>query len=286
MRRVLKHHVCFCFLSTALLAGVSLIATQEKVYAQSQGACKGAADGGDDEQPIVCGGTSDGVGGGVVLSVSDGVLKSDRTIDMSKYIGMPAVEVRGGADIMMSGTLRVTNTGDRGSSGRNEPAIKVHGGGKLKLMEATIVDVHKGIVVGDGSVTVVTGSIGVKKDGVVLEVKNKGRVMLNRGVRGVGTGIEVGEGGGTVVLDGTNFTQVTTGIMIKGNGGKASVNMGEGKITVGSSGRGIVMQGQGEASATVMGGRDCGEWECSGCCGVKWDVDVDGYEFYEGHNGG
>ncbi|OPB29079.1 copper-binding protein (NosD) [Bartonella sp. WD12.1] len=258
MRRVLKHHVCFCFLSTALLAGVSLIAAQEKVYAGSQGNCKGAVDtGSDGEQPIVCGGTSDGVGGGVVLSVSDGVLKSDRTIDMGNYIGMPAVKVYGDADITMSGTLRVT-----GSSDNDSPAIKVHGGGGLKLVEATIVDVSKGIEADGGFVTVVAGSIGVKNGGdAVIEVKNKGKVTLmmkGQGVRGGGsnsTGI-VMDGDGTVVLDGTNFTQVTTGIMIKGNGGKASVNMtGKGTtITVGSNGKGIVMQGQGEASATVMGG--------------------------------
>ncbi|OPB29085.1 hypothetical protein BWD121_000900 [Bartonella sp. WD12.1] len=260
MRRVLKHHVCFCFLSTALLAGVSLIAAQEKVYAQSQGNCRVAAVGGDGsdngEQPIVCGGSEGRLG----VSVSDG-----RTIDMDKYPGWPAVEVRGGdTNITMGGMLRVTNTGDRGSSGRNEPAIKVHGGGKLKLMEATIVDVHKGIVADGGFVTVMAGSIKIKDGGdAVIEVSKGGRVTLmmkGQGVRGGGsnsTGI-VMDGGGTVVLDGTNFTQVTTGIMIKGNGGKASVNMGEGKITVGSSGRGIVMQGQGEASATVMGGEIVG----------------------------
>ncbi|OPB29065.1 hypothetical protein BWD121_000700 [Bartonella sp. WD12.1] len=254
MRRVLKHHVCFCFLSTALLAGVSLIAAQEKVYAQSLGNCKGDVDtGSDGEQPIVCGG-SDRLGGGGSVSVSDG-----RTIDMDKYPGWPAVEVRGGdTNITMGGMLRVMNSSD------NQPAIKVHDGGGLKLMDATVTNVSKGIVADGGFVTVVAGSIGVKANGVVVEVKNGGKVTLmmkGQGVRGGesnSTGIEVGDGGGTVVLDGTNFTQVTTGIMIKGNGGKASVNMGEGKITVGSSGRGIVMQGQGEASATVMGGEIVG----------------------------
>ncbi|OPB29076.1 hypothetical protein BWD121_000810 [Bartonella sp. WD12.1] len=250
MRRVLKHHVCFCFLSTALLAGVSLIAAQEKVYAGSQGNCRVAVDtGSDGSKPIVCDGS---------VMRGDGVLSDDWNIDMDKYPSWPAVEVRGGADITMSGTLRVTNGDGRDNT---YPAIKVHGEGKLTLMDATIVDVSKGIEVGDGaSVTVMAGSIKIKDGGdAVIEVSKGGRVTLmmkGQGVRGGGsnsTGI-VMDGGGTVELMGTGFTDVKTGIMIKGNGGKASVNMGEGKITVVGGGRGIVMQGQGEASATVMGG--------------------------------
>ncbi|OPB30090.1 hypothetical protein BWD121_011360 [Bartonella sp. WD12.1] len=95
MRRVLKHHVCFCFLSTALLAGVSLIAAQEKVYAGSQGNCRVVADGSGNDEPIVCNG-SDGLSGGA----SDVVLRDNRDIDMSKYPSWPAVEVRGGIQIL------------------------------------------------------------------------------------------------------------------------------------------------------------------------------------------
>ncbi|OPB30018.1 outer membrane autotransporter barrel domain-containing protein [Bartonella sp. WD12.1] len=251
MRRVLKHHVCFCFLSTALLAGVSLIAAQEKVYAGSQGNCRVAVDtGSDGSKPIVCDG-SDRLGGGGSVSVSDG-----RTIDMSKYPGWPAVEVYGeNADITMSGTLRVTNGDGRDNT---YPAIKVHGGGGLKLVDATIVNVSKGIVAeSEGAVTVMTGLIGVKKDGVVVEVKNRGKVTLMMKGRGVtvekggnSTGI-VMDGDGTVELMGTGFTDVKTGIKIKG-AGKASVTMtGKGTtITVGSNGKGIVMEGQGEAEVT------------------------------------
>ncbi|AQX19226.1 hypothetical protein [Bartonella sp. WD16.2] len=46
MRRVLKHHVCLCVLSTAIVAGLALI-TSQKVYAQylktNMGNCKGMA---------------------------------------------------------------------------------------------------------------------------------------------------------------------------------------------------------------------------------------------------
>ncbi|AQX30170.1 hypothetical protein BscR1v2_002150 [Bartonella schoenbuchensis R1] len=35
MRCVLKHHVCLCVLSTAVLAGLALITAQTKVYAKS-----------------------------------------------------------------------------------------------------------------------------------------------------------------------------------------------------------------------------------------------------------
>ncbi|OPB29089.1 hypothetical protein BWD121_000940 [Bartonella sp. WD12.1] len=254
MRRVLKHHVCFCFLSTALLAGVSLIAAQEKVYAGSQGNCKGAVDtGSDGEQPIVCNGRERG-------DASDKVLRGDRNIDMSNYIGMPAVEVRGGADIMMSGTLRVTNTGDRGSSGRNDnqPAIKVESEGKLTLVNAIVEKVHKGIVADGGFVTVMAGSIKIKDGGdAVIEVKNKGKVTLNNRVaviKGQGgsstgiTGIEVGDGGGTVELMDTSFTNVKTGIMIKGAGeGKASATVMNVKIVGkgGETSKGVVMIGEG-----------------------------------------
>ncbi|OPB29086.1 hypothetical protein BWD121_000910 [Bartonella sp. WD12.1] len=227
MRRVLKHHVCFCFLSTALLAGVSLIAAQEKVYAGSLGNCKGDVDGSgrDDEQPIVCNG-SDGLSGGA----SDKVLRGDRNIDMGNYIGMPAVEVHGDADITMSGTLRVT-----GSSDNDSPAIKVHGGGGLKLVDATIVNVSKGIVAeSEGAVTVMTGLIGVKKDGVVVEVKNRGKVTLM----------------------GTSFTKVTMGAEVKGDG-KLKMTGGEIRVTSTNGGTGLSVGGDGECY--YDGWDDCGK---------------------------
>ncbi|WP_208431835.1 hypothetical protein [Bartonella schoenbuchensis] len=42
MRRVLKHHVCLCILSTAVLAGLAFITAQE-VYAGSQNCNGGVA---------------------------------------------------------------------------------------------------------------------------------------------------------------------------------------------------------------------------------------------------
>ncbi|OPB29077.1 hypothetical protein BWD121_000820 [Bartonella sp. WD12.1] len=221
MRRVLKHHVCFCFLSTALLAGVSLIAAQEKVYAGSLGNCKGDVDGGDGSKPIVCDGS---------VMRGDGVLSDDWNIDMSNYIGWPAVKVYGDADITMSGTLRVT-----GSSDNDSPAIKVHGGGGLKLVDATIVNVSKGIVAeSEGAVTVMTGLIGVKKDGVVVEVKNRGKVTLM----------------------GTSFTKVTMGAEVKGDG-KLKMTGGEIRVTSTNGGTGLSVGGTG--SAIMMGGMIVGK---------------------------
>ncbi|WP_281388226.1 hypothetical protein [Bartonella capreoli] len=36
MRRVFNHHVCLCVLSTAILAGLALMTSQNKVYAQAK----------------------------------------------------------------------------------------------------------------------------------------------------------------------------------------------------------------------------------------------------------
>ncbi|WP_208431836.1 hypothetical protein, partial [Bartonella schoenbuchensis] len=165
MRRVLKHHVCLCVLSTAVLAGLAFITAQE-VYAGSKN-CNGVAspggggDGSDrSNERIECDGSS---GGGRTKNLS-GI----RNINMGKDSGAPAVKVYGsGADITISSEpLKIT--GDSG----NNPAIKVYGQGKLTVMNVTATDVYKGIVAEDGgSVTVLQGSIGVRENGgAVIEV--------------------------------------------------------------------------------------------------------------------
>ncbi|WP_343358092.1 hypothetical protein AAJP84_04240 [Bartonella schoenbuchensis] len=69
MRRVFNHHVCLCVLSTAILAGLALMTSQNKVYAAQN--CKGVASSRGNSQtdsafdPIVCDGTRpDGRGWG------------------------------------------------------------------------------------------------------------------------------------------------------------------------------------------------------------------------------
>ncbi|WP_208540662.1 right-handed parallel beta-helix repeat-containing protein, partial [Bartonella capreoli] len=257
MRRVFNHHVCFCVLSTAILAGLALMTSQNKVYAQAQN-CKGL--GGDKDSafdPIVCDGTTDGrgSGGGPAKSGEWGVLSGEnRNIDMSKHSDKAAVTVTGpSTNITIKSELRVTN-----KSGKNTTAIKVEKGGKLALVGGVdVTDVKKGIVV-DGrgsSVMVVKGTIGVRAGrdaGPVIEVSNNGKVMLNEWVT-VGTvsgnvnGEVVINNGGTVTLDGQDFKNVTTGIKIKGTTGIATVR-GRATINLASSGTGLEVEG----TANVM----------------------------------
>ncbi|MEL6093421.1 beta strand repeat-containing protein [Bartonella schoenbuchensis] len=252
MRRVFNHHVCLCVLSTAILAGLALMTSQTKVYAQAQN-CKGLANSGDGDVSsglIVCDGGAEGTGG------SNGELTGNRDIDMSKYSGKAAVTVTGAnTKITIKSKLTVTD-----KSGNDTTAIKVYDGGVLKLVgDVSIAGVQKGIVVEgpSSSVTVVQGKIGVKAGGggSLIEVKNSGKVVLMEGVT-VGTisGNNAGEvvinNGGDVMLMGTRFNNVKTGIVVKGTTGMANV---KGKATINlasSGGTGFKMEGQ--ANADVM----------------------------------
>ncbi|ENN90510.1 hypothetical protein m07a_11170 [Bartonella schoenbuchensis m07a] len=253
---VLKHHVCLCVLSTAVLAGLALITAQTKVYAESLN-CNGIANtratgkagdrsGDSDKGRIEC----DGRG------MKD--LSGKRTIDMKDEPSNPAVKVYNRADITItSGKLTIT---DKGKS--SEPAIQVESGGVLRLSgHVDIQNVYKGIVAdGQGSsVTVNRGKIGVRAGGgYVIGVKDGGKVTLVDGVTvsggGNNTGIEVGGTGGTVTLMGTNFTRVRNGIVFMGDKGKANVSGGAGGATISlvNGGVGIKMEGTGRDNATVM----------------------------------
>ncbi|WP_343358096.1 hypothetical protein AAJP84_04300 [Bartonella schoenbuchensis] len=253
MRRVFNHHVCFCVLSTAILAGLALMTSQNKVYAAQN--CKGVAGGEDNgKEPIVCDGGKNGTGWG--NEGGWGELSGKRDIDMSEHSGQAAVTVYNGsgtAKITISSKLTVTDS--RSSS--QMPAIKVHSGGILVVVDADVAEVQKGIVVeGPGSsVMVVKGTIGVRaKGGPVIEVSNNGKVVLNEWVTvGTVSGNNAGEvvinNGGTVQLNGQSFNNVTTGIKIKGTKGTANVRGGA-TINLASSGTGLEVEGQ--ANADVM----------------------------------
>ncbi|MEL6089661.1 beta strand repeat-containing protein [Bartonella schoenbuchensis] len=255
MRRVFNHHVCLCVLSTAILAGLALMTSQTKVYAGNN--CKGvvSGDGGSDSQfdPIVCDGGSEGSG-------KNGELTGNRNINMGGQSGAAVTITGSSTKIRIKSTLTVTDS--KGSRSDNDnPAIKVDGGGELTVDDADVGGVKKGIVVENkgSSVTVMTGSIGVGKGGgPVIEVSNNGRVVLNDGVTVTESGGREGEvvidGGGTVQLGGVQLKDVTTGMVVKG-GGKATVRGGGATITVkqgGMGGTGFKMQGQANASATVV----------------------------------
>ncbi|WP_208541685.1 right-handed parallel beta-helix repeat-containing protein [Bartonella capreoli] len=238
MRRVFNHHVCLCVLSTAILAGLALMTSQNKVYAQAQN-CKGLAGGNQDKgkEPIVCDGTTNGSG----WSVDGGwgeLSGENRNIDMSVHSGQVAVTVYNGsggrAKIMIKSKLTV-----RDKSGKNNnPAIKVYNKGELVLVGGVdVTGVQKGIEVsGSGSsVTVVKGTIGVKNGGggSLIEVKDGGKVML---------------------MEGVTMKNVKMGMKIKGNG-NASVKGGA-TIEVGHSGTGVEVDGTANANVvdmTIMG---------------------------------
>ncbi|MEL6093429.1 hypothetical protein [Bartonella schoenbuchensis] len=259
MRRVFNHHVCLCVLSTAILAGLALMTSQTKVYAAQN--CNGLASGNGNSQndsqsgPIVCDETADGTG----VKNGVGTLTGNRTIDMNEHSSEAAVTITGPkAKIRISSELKVTNS--RGSN--NNPAIKVHNKGVLKLVGGVnVTGVQKGIdVSGSGSsVTVMTGSIGVRAQGggSLIEVKNSGKVVLIKGVTvtGSGSGEEVViNNGGTVELNKVQLKDVTTGIVVKG-GGNANVKGGA-TITVKDGGTGFKMEGTGTADVvdmTIMG---------------------------------
>ncbi|MEL6093433.1 right-handed parallel beta-helix repeat-containing protein [Bartonella schoenbuchensis] len=253
MRRVFNHHVCLCVLSTAILAGLALMTSQTKVYAQAQN-CKGLAGGGDEsDKPIVCDGKGpDGSG-------DKGVLSGKRDIDMNEHSGAEAAVTVTGANtkIRIVAPLTVTDK----SSASQKTGIKVDRQGKLTLVGGVSVEgVQKGIMVSDSgsSVTVMTGSIGVRAQGggPLIEVKNSGKVVLMEEVT-VGTisGNNAGEvvinNGGDVMLMGTRFNNVKMGMVVKGTKGTATVRGGGATITLqGSGSKGLVMEGT--ATANVM----------------------------------
>ncbi|MEL6093452.1 beta strand repeat-containing protein [Bartonella schoenbuchensis] len=252
MRRVFNHHVCLCVLSTAILAGLALMTSQTKVYAQPQN-CKGLAgssDGDDGKQLIVCDET--GTGSGWKKRDGWGELTGNRTINMSGKSDKAAVTVTNSTKIRIKSTLTVTDSSGTG----NNTAIKVHNKGVLKLVGGVnVTGVQKGVdVSGSGSsVTVMTGSIGVRAQGggSLIEVKNSGKVVLMEGVTVTGSGsgeVVVINNGGTVELGGVQLKDVKTGIVVKG-GGNANVKGGA-TITVKQGGTGFKMEGT--ATANVM----------------------------------
>ncbi|WP_343358201.1 right-handed parallel beta-helix repeat-containing protein [Bartonella schoenbuchensis] len=268
MRRVFNHHVCLCVLSTAILAGLALMTSQNKVYAAQN--CKGLANGNQDKgnQPIVCDGGANGTGWGNGTAARDGEwgeLSGKRDIDMSGHSDKAAVTVYNGrgreTKIRIKSKLTVTNK----SGKNNNPAIKVYNKGELVLVgDVSIENVQKGIVVeGRGSsVTVMTGSIGVgaKGGGSLIEVKDGGEVMLMREVTmtgsgsGDGVGVLIENGGEVTLMKGVTMTDVKTGMKIMGNG-NASVKGGA-TIEVGHSGTGVEVDGTANANVvdmTIMG---------------------------------
>ncbi|MEL6089198.1 hypothetical protein [Bartonella schoenbuchensis] len=252
MRRVFNHHVCLCVLSTAILAGLALMTSQTKVYAQAKN-CNGVVNGGGEDDKsglIMCDGGPEGSG-------RDGVLEGNRTIDMNVHPGVAVTITGKNTKITIKSELTVKDSKGSRSSNDN-PAIKVDGGGELTVMNANVTGVKKGMEVSglSSSVTVLQGTIGVRNGGgPVIEVSNNGEVTLMKGVTvtesGGSEGEVVIENGGTVQLNGQSFSNVAMGIVVKG-GGKADVKGGGATITVRQNGTGFKMEGSGTANVMDM----------------------------------
>ncbi|AQX19231.1 hypothetical protein [Bartonella sp. WD16.2] len=276
MRRVLKHHVCLCVLSTAIVAGLALI-TSQKVYAQLKTEnCMGLV---QDSQVLAR--HHDKREGKIVCDsgIKTRTLTGVRTIDMSdpnegddeaiKIIG-PNTDITIGDD-----PLTVTD-----SKSSDKSAIRVEQGARLTLKEKVSITNVKKVMEVDGSGSVITvngGTFGLKnaieagKDGgrVMIEVKKGGKVVFDKrgqsnggdltisggeGAMTTVTGIEVSETGGEVeVRKGTtlDFTGVTEAIKIKSSA-EATVS-GGGTINVtGSGGGSTVVKMEGSGKADVM----------------------------------
>ncbi|WP_192812775.1 hypothetical protein [Bartonella bovis] len=248
MRCVFKHHVYLCVVSTALMAGLSLITSHtSKAYAQAHNCGSGGGVGTvkNDNKPIVC----DSSSGTKTLNSSGG---GEIKINMDKDPGKSAVTVTGsGTNITIIKKITVTGSGGKGSD--QKPVIKVLNKGQLTLDED--VDV-KGVtggmqkviaVEGQGSSVTLKGKLtGFER----VQVKNGGMVVFEKGVKGIeGMKVKINDGGMVNMMGDVAFNSVGgAGIQITGDGaGKATV-MGVGRtMTVNGSGSGIQMEGSGNA---------------------------------------
>ncbi|WP_152023196.1 hypothetical protein [Bartonella bovis] len=250
MRCVFKHHVYLCVVSTALMAGLSLITSHtSKAYADQN--CGSSGGVGTvktiqhNDQPIVC----DSRETRILSSTRGG---KDININMDKHSGKAAVTVKDGANITILKKLKVTG----GLKGGGLPVIKVLNKGQLTLVEE--VDVE-GVTGGMQKVIAVEG----QGSSVTLKGVLKGfeRVKINDGgaVTLLKDGVEIKKvevnNGGTVRFDeSVAFNNGEAGIKIEGTG-KASV-MGMGKTMTVTKGGGIQMDGTGTADVmglTIMG---------------------------------
>ncbi|ENN91106.1 hypothetical protein m02_10440 [Bartonella bovis m02] len=262
---VFKHHVYLCVVSTAMLAGLSLITSHTKVYAKQQNCGTVSSDGsGVVNKPIVC----DRSSGTMVLNTSSG-RGNEIEINMSKHSNAEtAVTITGsGTNIIATKKLKVTGM-VKGGSGKG-PVIKVLSGGKLML--------HGGVEVE------VTGA-GMKK---VIEVNSGGTLMMDGEstikVKGDGTGlvgVQMGSMEKLMMMRNVIFENVSEGINIKGGGSGGSVMvMGLGKttMTVKNSGSvGIKVEDTGKINATVMGLKIERSGTGSGSKGVEFVGNVTG----------
>uniref|UniRef100_UPI00195ACC28 hypothetical protein n=1 Tax=Bartonella bovis TaxID=155194 RepID=UPI00195ACC28 len=253
-RCVFKHHVYLCVVSTALMAGLSLITSHtSKAYAEQNCGSKGGGvvktiSGGE---PIVC----DRSSGTRTLNSSGG---GEIKIDMDKGSGKAA-----GAAVTVTGqgtniTIIAKKLTVKGGSG-DKPVIKVYDGGALTLNEEVnvtgVTEMQKAIVVeGQGSSVTLNGVLkGIERGEV--KVSNEGMVVLGEKVTGIEeVKVKINDGGMVTLMEDVTFNNGSeAGIKITGSGaGKASV-IGVGKTMTVTKGSGIEVEaGSGKVDATVM----------------------------------
>ncbi|AQX19234.1 beta strand repeat-containing protein [Bartonella sp. WD16.2] len=252
MRRVLKHHVCLCVLSTAIVAGLALI-TSQKVYAQLKTEnCMGWVE----DMGGLLAMHHDKREGKIVCNSQSGtrVLQGVREIDMSNPDdGEEAVKITGsGANITIVEKLTVTDK----SKSSDKSAIRVEEGARLTFeKDVSITNVQKVMEVdGSGSVITVNGgtfrlknAIGAGKNGegrVMIEVKDEGRIVFDK--RAVGR-----NGGDLTISGGMGAMTTVTGIEVSGTGGEVEVRKG---TTVSFTGVTEAIKIKSSVEATVSGG--------------------------------
>ncbi|ENN92914.1 hypothetical protein m02_10110 [Bartonella bovis m02] len=233
---VFKHHVYLCVVSTAMLAGLSLITSHTKVYAQQTNCGTVDSTGDVVNEPIVCDRS-----GTMVLNTSSSGRGNKIEIKMSKHSDKEAVKIMGGADIIAIKKLTVTVTGWNGKG----PVIKVDGGGKLTLkggVEVTgvVKGVEKVIEVNGGGELMLMGKSTIKVDG--------------SGGNGKVVGVQMGSMEKLMMMRDVTFEGVTEGININGSKeGVMVMGLGTGTMTVNGKGSvGIKVEGSGSIDATVM----------------------------------
>ncbi|ENN92726.1 hypothetical protein m02_10190 [Bartonella bovis m02] len=212
---VFKHHVYLCVVSTAMLAGLSLITSHTKAYAQKT--TKNCTIVNDPNEPIVC----DGGVTGMLNTTKGSGGKIEIDMDMSRHSSAEAVKITGGADITIMKKLTVKVTGWSGQ----KPVIKVDNKGKLMMMREVKVEV--------------TG-VGVGSKGVLMGSMEKLMMMGNVTFEGVTEGININGGGrrGSVMVMGMGMELGGTTMTVNGKD--------DGVV-------GIKVEDTGTIDATVMG---------------------------------
>ncbi|WP_152023280.1 hypothetical protein [Bartonella bovis] len=253
-----------------MLAGLSLITSHTKAYAQQNCPMVDNSRGDVVDEPIVCDGRSGGKG---MLNTSRGgsgnEIKMEIKMDMHPSAEAAVTVTGSGTNIIATKKLMVTVTK---WSGKNLPVIKVDKGGKLILDGGVEVDVTGAGVTGMKKVIEVNG-------GETLMLMGESKITIKgdgSGGNGKVVGVQMGSMEKLVMMRNVTFEGVTEGININGSKeGVMVMGLGMGlektTMTVKNSGSvGIKVEDTGTIDATVMRLKIVGSGTGSGSKGVEF----------------